>query len=238
MSPIHLLLIQIRQPGSPAETQEQICIRSKLGSRSIQMRTRNALANPATPSWLDGVEALIIGGSGSYSVHHPLSQRCVEPMRKLLDATIAQTLPCFGICFGHQLLGLHMGARVETVETLAEFGTVEVSTTPEGQIDPVFETRKSRWSVHTGHTDTVTQIPAGVTLLARNDQVESQAFRVDGLPFYTTQFHPDLSATEALERYKEIMETKDKNGVPPYETGRDESNDLLGRFIDCHVRRP
>ena len=63
---------------------------------------------PADVRWLDGIDGLLIGGSGDYSVHHPQSQRWVNPMRVVLDAALQRRMPGFGLCFGHQLLGLHL----------------------------------------------------------------------------------------------------------------------------------
>lgn len=168
---------------------------------AVQLVARNAIHDAAEVGWLSGMDAVVIGGSGDFSVNHPLSQRWVAPLRHVLDLILERGMPTFGICFGHQLLGLHLGSKVETHAALEEVGTIELERTVEAGACDVFSELPVRFSAHTGHSDHVISLPPGVELLARGDQVEMQAFRVSGLPIVTTQFHPDLTGAEARERY-------------------------------------
>ena len=54
---------------------EADCVERRLGNRDVALTTRNAVVMPAEVSWLDGFEAVIIGGSGDFSVHHPQSEQ-------------------------------------------------------------------------------------------------------------------------------------------------------------------
>ena len=58
-----------------------------------------------------------------------------------------------------------------------------------------------RFPVHTGHSDCVSTIPPNVELLASNDRLLTQAFKVKDRLFYSVQFHPDMSGAEARARY-------------------------------------
>ena len=98
---------------------------------------------------------------------------------------LAERLPGFGICFGHQLLAMHLGASVRTDESRMESGTVEVQGVQE---DPVFARVGSRFHVHTGHTDLVESVPDGCRLLASTGRVPVQALRMDTAPWWTAQF--------------------------------------------------
>ena len=207
----------------------------RFGSRRVRIRAVNALAERADPSWLDGASAVVIGGSGSYSVHHPRSSRWVEPLRRIVDLLMTRSIPTFGVCFGHQLLGFHLGVSVETGPAHTENGTIGVESTSQGLVDPLFGPLGCRWAAHTGHTDGVVEVPAGATLLATASQVRTQAFRLEGKPFYTTQFHPDLTADEAGERWIRVQRERgcEPDGlVAGFDSGRDESTSLLGRFLD------
>jgi GMP synthase (glutamine-hydrolysing) len=160
-------------------------------------------------------------------------------LRDLLERALSDDVPGFGICFGHQLLGHHLGVEVTTDEGRAERGTVTVELTAEGRADPLFASFAPKFAVHTGHTDHVTRVPSAVELLARNDDVETQAFRVRGRRFYTSQFHPDVTAAEAQARYRGFATQAAQYGRTGYdehaerfELGRDESQTLLGRFLD------
>lgn len=230
---IKLLLVQARASDDPLARDEQLCIERRISGLDVNLEAKNALAEAATPSWLDGADALVIGGSGNFSVNHTLSQRWVTPLRGLLDAVLARSLPTFGICFGHQLLGLHLGARVETHAHLEEVGTLPFELTDVGKATAPFAALQPRFFAHTGHSDHVVDLPAGVELLARGEKVELQAFRVRGAPIYTTQFHPDLTGAEAQARYLSVKgAAAGAQKASAFDlAGKDEAATLLGGFL-------
>ncbi len=238
MSKPRVLLIQVRRLTSPMAVHEQTCIRRRLAPRSHSLEVRNVFASRPDPAWTREIDVLLIGGSGSFSVHHPRSNPWVGPLRELLDDALSRELPGFGICFGHQLLGYHLGVPVVTDEEMAEVGTMEVSLTEEGKADPLFGPMGDSFAVHTGHSDHVMGVPEGAVLLATNEQVQTQAFRIGQGPFYSTQFHPDLTGEEAQARYRCYQQ--DMPNASPFDmallsrfrTGLDHSAELLGRFFD------
>ncbi len=216
---------------------EHDCITRRIGDRRVKLRIANALTAPLNASALDDVDALIIGGSGNYSVHHPLSQSWVTPLRGLLERALKDRLPAFGICFGHQLLGQHLGAAVATKAQHAEMGTVPLTLTPHGSDDALFATLGPEFHAHTGHSDCVTTTPAGVDLLAQSDRLHTQAFRVRGSNFYTTQFHPDMTGAEAVARYEAFRAglpapEQHPHGSKKFVAGKDDTAKLIGGFID------
>lgn len=234
-----LLLIQVRAPADPMARHETACIERRLHPRRVGLRVENVFASRPTRRWLDGVDALVIGGSGSFSVQDPRSAEFVGPMRRLLDRALDEQLPGFAICFGHQLLGLHLGARVETDEERRESGTVPFTLTEHGARDPLFAELGPTFRGHTGHTDHVLSAPQGTELLARNDRCEVQALRVRGAPFYSTQFHPDLTAEEARSRYRSFARglpaaarARVAKDVSRFDPDADDTDRLLGRFVD------
>jgi len=241
---VRALLIQVRAPDDPMLSHEADCVKTRMGGRDIAFTTRNAVPEPADPSWLDGVDLLFIGGSGDFSVHHPKSEPWVTPLRRVLDRALSDGLPGLAICFGHQMLGLHLGHPVATIPAHAELGTVEVELTAAGKTCPVFSGLGARFWVHTGHSDHVTGIPNEVTLLAQNAALRTQAFRVTGTPFYSTQFHPDMTGQEARDRYLSYrqhftdgdLELALANAAK-FTPGQDASCDLIGRVTDLALGR-
>ena len=157
------MLVQVRAANDPMSHHEVECVRRRFGERRYELSVRNAVAEPADGTWLEGFDAFLIGGSGDFSVHHPKSQVWVTPLRRLLDVALTQKLPGFGICFGHQLLGQHLGSKVETNPDHAEMGTVEIEVTTLGQKTPLLDDMPQRFAVHTGHSDCVSSIPPGVS---------------------------------------------------------------------------
>lgn len=234
-----LLLIQIRRANDVMAAHEQACVRRRLAERPVTLSARNALTTSADPDWLDDVDAVVIGGSGDYSVHHPDSAPWVTPLRRLLDAALARRTPLFGVCFGHQLLGLHLGGTVRTAPEHAEFGTVHLDLTSDGTADPVFGGLPARFTGQTGHRDSVVEVPSGLDVLATSEALEAQAFRVRDAPVWSAQFHPDLTAAEARDRYLAYQRSFAKTATAAnpdaalkFELGADDAAMLLGRFAD------
>tara|TARA_B100000674_G_scaffold480435_1_gene480018 strand:- start:290 stop:847 length:558 start_codon:yes stop_codon:yes gene_type:complete len=181
---------------------------------------------------------MLVGGSGSYSVHDARSTPWVTPLRDVLELALKTSLPSMGICFGHQLLGFHLGSKVETDPSRAEVGTIPVELTDLGRTDPLFNEFSPSFLVHTGHSDSVMKAPDGVSVLGRSSALETQIFKVNGAPFYSTQFHPDISGEEARYRYaayqRGLAEAVPMVAPPEslrYKVGEDESNLLIGRFL-------
>jgi GMP synthase (glutamine-hydrolysing) len=218
---------------------EAQCVRDRLGARQIALETRNAVPQRADPSWLDGFDFLLIGGSGDFSVHHPKSATWVTPLRRVLDRALERALPGLAICFGHQLLGFHLGCPVATVPSHAELGTVDVELTEAGRRCPVFGALGLRFRAHTGHSDHVTGVPEGVDLLAQNEALRTQAFRVRGTRFFSTQFHPDMTGQEGRDRYLAYRQHFTDGDLElaleraaSFQPGQDESCALIGRVAD------
>jgi GMP synthase (glutamine-hydrolysing) len=237
---LRVTLVQIRAAGDPMADHERECVTRRVGAQAVELATRNALVEEARVKWLDDADAIVIGGSGSYSVHHPASARWVEPLRRVLDAALERRVPGFGICFGHQLLGHHLGTAVQTDEAHAEVGTIELSLTEAGRADELFSVLDPDFVAHTGHSDHVRATPPGVELMASNDRLATQAFRVRGAPFFTTQFHPDLSGAEAICRYLAYQRSLSPSfreehatlAAAHFRPGADVAVALLGRFVE------
>jgi len=241
MSSLRVLLIQCRSAKSRMLRHEVACIRRRLANQDVQLSTRQAVSEPATAAWLDGNDVVIMGGSGAFSVQDPRSQGWVDPLRHTLDRILSRNIPFFGICFGHQLLGLHLGGEVRTSEDHSEVGSIQVGLTRAGRADPVFGALPVRFTAQTGHSDSVFGPPAELRVLAQNHTLDTQAFHLTGRPVYTTQFHPDLTGMEARERYRSFEADIRRAGGAPKEGGSekfspapDTSSQLLGRFI-AHV---
>jgi len=230
-------LVQIRQPDDPMGAHELGCVTRRVGD-DVALSSRNIFEESPTQAWLDECDGMILGGSGDYSVHDPRSAPWVNQLRRLLDLVLDQSHPTFGICFGHQLLAYHLGAPVNTDANHAELGTTTVDLTDEGRNDPVFGRYPNTFHVHTGHSDHVSETPKELVLLASNAALETQAFRVKGASFYSTQFHPDLCGIEAMDRYvayhRSLRPLEDDQAPPSnlFRPNLDESATLIRQFLD------
>ena len=222
---------------------EMGCIERRLAGHSVRLDRVNAFDDSWRPAVVDDKAAVLLGGSGDFSVHDPRSRPWVLRLRKVLDRILEREVPAFGLCFGHQLLGHHLGVEVRTEEACAELGTTTVALTDAGLSDPLFGGFDAEFSVHTGHSDHVVAIPPDVELMAQNERLLTQAFRLRDQLVYSTQFHPDLSGAEATERYLAYKDNLRSAGSPeaaeesPFSIGADSSTKLLGAFCKLVCQR-
>lgn len=236
---LRVLLLQARRATDPMAAHEVACVRARLHDHPVTLRIHNCLAQPATPDLLDHADAFIVGGSGEFSVNHPHSRPWADPIARVIEAALERQRPGFLICFGHQLLGQVLGHEVVTSSRKTEVGTIQLERTAASEDDPIFGTLPQRLLVHTGHSDHVVGVPAGVELMMRGDEVETQAFKVRGAPIYSVQFHPDLTGGEARERYLSIGRGLEGSALAAvrerahrFQPHHDESTVLLARFVD------
>ena len=232
---IRLLLVQIRHPTDAMLSHEQQCILNKLQNHPTVLNTKNAVCDAPSADWLHDVDAVIVGGSGDFSVHVPESRAFVDPMRHLFELLLSRDIPTFAICFGHQLLGLHLGANVRTSEAHGEIGTIHLQLNEAGGSDPLFSQLPPTFTAQTGHGDYVVEAPAGADVLAHNDCVNVQAMKVQGRHFYSTQFHPDMTGMEARHRYLTYYPSVDEiidARAARFSLKADDASTLLAAFID------
>ena len=234
---IRFLLLQARRQDDPMASHELACIASKLTITPEELQVHNALSSPPPASLLDHADALLIGGSGDYSVHHVAGQRWVAPCRDFVHEALERRVPGFGICFGHQLLGQVLGATVITDSERTEIGTVDLELTTAGQSDPLFGQLPSTFRAQTGHSDRVVSTPERAELMVSGAVVDTQAFRVKGCEFFSAQFHPDLTGGQARERYMAYRDKLEGHAAAHAETQanrfsteRDAGSKMLGLF--------
>ena len=142
---------------------------------------------------------MFFGGSGAYSVLDDV-EWIKEGMRLCVEV-VEEQVPAFASCFGFQGLALVLGGDVVRDDDRQELGAYELELTDAGVADPVLGALPRRFWAQEGHHDHVMRLPAGVTLLARGSGIHNQAFKVDGAPFWASQFHPELTIPTTIERF-------------------------------------
>jgi GMP synthase (glutamine-hydrolysing) len=232
---LRVRLVQVRRrPAVIAE--EQASFRARTGLRPGQFVVTDALRDPMTPDLLDGVDAVMIGGAGAYSVTDtfPWTPSLVD----LCQACADRETPLFGSCWGHQFVARAFGGAVVYDPDRTEIGTHPVRLTEAGRDDPLFSTLPAVFGTQMGHQDRVATLPPGATELAANDRAPYQAFRLDGVPIYGTQFHSELDETTERARlveyrayYREMADDDRFRAILDTLRPTPDADDLLRRFL-------
>lgn len=194
---LRVLLIQARSAPRMVE-QEQVCFSERCRLPRDRFRILNvAQGDTPTVDHLAQVDAVIIGGAGAYSAtdDYDWTPALLDFVRRIVD----RELPLFGSCWGHQVIARALGGRVVYDPEHSELGCGDVQLTDAGLADPLFHRFPRRFRANMGHHDRVVELPSGATELAENE-LPYQAFRLEGLPVYGTQFHSELDAERERER--------------------------------------
>ncbi len=233
---LRVLLLQIRQdPLTKAEELASFARYCQLGLD--QFSVLNVFDTPHfDPQVLDGMDALIVGGSSDASVLHPERYPFVPDCEALLREAIVRKLPTFCSCFGHQLAVTALGGRVIHDDTDYEMGCVPIYLTEAGQQDPLFRDTPSPFMAVSVHRERAPEVPQQAQLLAYT-QACSHSFKIKDAPFYTTQFHPEVDKQILIERLT-LYAAKYTEGAGQLKQVLDaavetpESNALLTKFVD------
>jgi len=193
------------------------------------------------PATLGRYDAIFFGGSGAFSVldDTPWIRASVQVLLRVVDARI----PAYASCFGFQGLAMALGGEVIHDDDHTEMGSTDVFLTDAGRRDPLFSALPPRFWVQEGHHDRVSRLPAGVTLMVGGDFCYEQAFRVDGAPFWASQFHPELTVRKTIDRFHHYADfylepDEVQSELAKLESGLEspEVAELLSRFVRGEYR--
>lgn len=108
-----------------------------------------------------------------------------------VDAKIFELgIPVLGICYGAQLTAYTLGGKVTSAQT-REYGRTEITVSPSKIFDGV-STNTTCWM---SHTDRITELPAGFTVIAESKVCPVAAMENPEKKIYCVQFHPEVMHT-------------------------------------------
>ncbi|REJ72550.1 MAG: type 1 glutamine amidotransferase [Planctomycetota bacterium] len=233
---VRYLLLQVRNADDPMRENELQCFVRALRASPGQIRVFDLLTGCPTPSELETIDVVLLGGSGHYSATStgPWIENALDAMREL--HRLRQ--PTFASCWGFQAMARALGGRVVNDLSRAEVGTHQLKLTAAGLDDPIFGPLGETFDGQMGHEDVVDELPPGAVLLASSEKTAHQAYRLPDAPIYCTQFHPELSCADLrkrLETYPEYIERI--SGLPPEQFPEmiretPETEKLLPRFVE------
>lgn len=158
------------------------------------------MGSAGLPDDLAGYDGLVLLGGGLMPDDDERAPWLAQE-RRLARQAIDADLPTLGVCLGGQLLAHVAGGEVRASFGPKERGATAITTSAEGQADPVLGALGTGASMIENHQDMITALPPGAVLLASSDAVAHQAFRL-GAHVRGLQFHPEVGADD-LARWEE-----------------------------------
>ena len=234
------LLISVRDLDDPMVNHEAACFKRACG---CDIDLVFAINTKLQLGMADDRPALLFGGSGAYGVKSP--DLWIQELLDFMLLVVEEKIPSYASCFGFQGLSLAMGGEISSDPELQEMGIIPIDVSDAAVDDPLFGGLPSTILAPSGHNDHVKKLPSGVTLLGRGDFVTNQALKVDGAPFWASQFHPELTKSTLIDRwnfYRDVFST-DPLEIAANDKSLAESPDtphvgsLLSRLIEFGANR-
>lgn len=206
-----ILGIQFRKNESSI-AQEQTCIVREAG---VYADVEFLSALDESIDWnfpeaiMEGYHGVVLGGSGEFDFDgnrseddpaRKISYEFLGRLRPLFQYVFDNDIPTLGICYGHQLLGAFAGAQVRYSEQEKKSRSHDVKLLVEQNDYFLFSDLPDTFSAHYGHKDVLDRVPEGAVLLMNGgDECRVSALRYK-TNIYTTQFHPELTFDDMVER--------------------------------------
>lgn len=117
----------------------------------------------------------------------------------LARAAFQSGVPCFGSCWGLQVMAVALGGKVRLNPKGYEVGIARKITLNEaGRAHAMFQGKPECFDAVCTHQDEVSEMPAGTVLLAGNafSDVQAAAIEEDGRSFWGVQYHPEFSLNQ------------------------------------------
>lgn len=151
------------------------------------------------PASLSGLDGILITGSPA-SVHD--LDPWLDRLFGLIRMAVAEGVPVFGACFGHQAVALALGGAVEPNPEGWVFGTTETEVTaPAPWMEP------GPIAQYAAHIEQVTRLPEGARAVMGNADCPVGGF-VIGRTVFTTQYHPEMEPDFIAALIEELSDQK------------------------------
>jgi GMP synthase (glutamine-hydrolysing) len=198
------LLVALREPTDPMCAHARACFAARAQVPLDNVHVHSMIEGRPAKGVLSRYDAVFFGGSGAFSVLDDI--QWIRDGLTTLQEVAASGQKAWASCFGFQGLSLALGAEVRHDESLTEMGSTLLHLTDAGRADLVLGVLPDPFWAQEGHHDHVMTQPPGTTLLATGSQVRMQAFKLDGVPFYASQFHPELTVDATVARFRHYQE--------------------------------
>lgn len=200
-----ILLLQARTPDDPVREEERRSFARRAGVAEDRVVPHDLLGSAPSLRRTRSFDALMIGGSGDFYVSKGNLPHTPQLLDLLRDV-VALGHPTFASCFGFQLLIEALGGRIVHDPDAVEVGTFDLELTEAGQRDPLLGTLPQRFPAQCGRKDRAAALPESTVHLAASERCPYHALRIDGKPIWATQFHPELTRSDNVQRFERYMD--------------------------------
>lgn len=238
MRRLRILLLQARNPGDAAKKEEVRSFARTCRLEVDQLRSHDLLEGPPSLAKIRAHDALMVGGSGEYTV----SERNLPGFERLLEVLTEVTEvghPTFASCFGFQLLVEALGGSIVHDPENIQTGTFRLELTTAGRDDSLFSHLPQTFNAQLGRKDRASRLPAGIPNLVTSRRAPFQALRIPGQPVWATQFHPELDREtnrgrflNYLDGYGGHLSEEEQRGALAAYRDSPEASELLPRFLE------
>ncbi|MFX1482091.1 MAG: glutamine-hydrolyzing GMP synthase [Promethearchaeota archaeon] len=140
-----------------------------------------------TESTLEGVKGVILSGGPRTVTDMDLGPNFSSNQ----DIITAKSIKTLGICFGHQLLAVHLGGKLEPGGN-PEYGQTEIELCGKSEL---LKGMKQNQPVWMSHSDEVKELPDSLIPLAVSSENRIAAFCDKARSVFGVQFHPEVTHT-------------------------------------------
>lgn len=206
-----ILLIQARDHDDPMAHHELRAFAERCELPTDAFRIFNIATDDPDALSFEGLDATMIGGSGDFSLVEggfEWHQDFLDLMARLMNTA----MPTFASCFGFQAIVQTVGGRLAKDEDMAQLGTFQIRLTDAADDDPLFGDLPRAFDAQLGHNDSAIELSDELIHLAESDDCPYQAVRVKDRPIVATQFHPELSRSDNIDRFKNYLKNYRKPG--------------------------
>ena len=186
------------------------------------------LTQGAFPTSLAGFDGAIIGGSPA-SVNG--AEGWIAQLGPLIRGIVADGVPLFGACFGHQAIAQALGGQVADNPGGWVLGVTE---TQVATVAPWMTGSPGGLRVNAAHSEQVVALPSGARVLAGNADCPAGVYAI-GDAVFATQYHPEMTDGFLAAA---VAEFGPKIGAAVHHTARASLSPPAdtARFVDWIVR--
>jgi len=138
-------------------------------------------------------EIMAINPDGVFLSNGPGDPASMQETIKIVRELLAHTVPIFGICFGHQILGKALGFETYKLQFGHRGINQPVLNTETGKVEITAHNHGYAVAAPAGRSFATVYGPGKITHICLNDEVV-EGLRLIDAPAFSVQYHPEAAA--------------------------------------------